>query len=176
MKLLVTRHGETLWNVQNRICGRTDIPLTEHGKEQAKLLAEKVKDEGIDLIISSPMIRTRETAVFVSEACHVPILIDGRLIEQHYGIYEGKDRQDPGFLNNKRQFAYRYPGGESMMQVAYRVYGFLEEIKEKYPDKTVLLVSHGGVCRVLRTYFEDMNNDDFFHYSAKNTMLLKYTL
>ena len=53
--------------------------------------------------------------------------IDERLIEQNYGIYEGVDRNDAVFLNNKRNFAYRYPCGEFMMQVAYRVYGLLEK-------------------------------------------------
>jgi len=57
--------------------------------------------------------------------------VDERLIEQNYGIYEGVDRKDEAFLKNKRDFAYKYPNGESMMQVAYRVYGLLNEIKEK---------------------------------------------
>lgn len=176
VELLVARHAETLWNAQNRVCGRTDLPLTEKGIGQAKQLAEAVKGRGVDLIFSSPMRRARETAAFAAEACGAPVIPDERLIEQHYGIYEGKSRQDPGFLNNKRQFAFRYPGGESMMQVAGRVYGFLEEIRKKYPDKTVLVVSHGGVCRVLHTYFEDVTNEEFFHFSMKNTELRCYRL
>ena len=89
------------------------------------------------------------------------------LIEQNYGIYEGVDRKEPQFLNNKRNFAYRYPGGESMMQVAYRIYKFIDKIKEEYPEKTILLISHGGVCRIIRTYFTDMTNEEFFHYTLE---------
>lgn len=176
MKLYVARHGETQWNAENKICGRTDIPLNERGMEQAKLLAERMANEKVDLIIASTMIRARQTAAAVSDKMCIPVLTDSRLIEQNFGIYEGKDRKTPDFLNNKRQFAYRYPGGESMMDVAYRVYGFLDEIKEKYRNQNVLVVCHGGVCRVIRTYFEDMTNEEYFHYSEENANARVYEL
>ena len=176
MKLYVARHGETEWNAQGRICGRTDIPLTERGEAQAKALAEKLAGKGIDLIIASPMIRARQTAAAVSQEIGIPVVTDDRLIEQDYGIYEGKDRLDAGFLTNKRRFAYRYPGGESMLDVAHRVYGLLEELKEAHPGKTILLVCHGGVCRIVRTYFEDMTNEEFSCYSEANANAREYEL
>ncbi|MBQ9092132.1 MAG: histidine phosphatase family protein [Anaerotignum sp.] len=176
MRLYVARHGETLWNAQNKVCGRTDLSLTERGHAQAEKLAEEAKQCNLDLIISSPMKRALETAGAVARACNIPISVDDRLIEQDYGIYEGVDRQDSGFLANKRQFACKYPGGESMMQVAHRVYNLLEELKEAYPEKNVLLVCHGGVCRIIRTYFEDMTNEEFFCYSEQNATLKEYTL
>ncbi len=168
MKLYVTRHGETPWNVVNKICGRTDVPLTEKGISQARDLAKRAGELGIDLIVASPMLRARTTAQTVSDACGVPMVTDRRLVEQDYGIYEGRDRSDPGFLANKRHFAFRYPGGESMMQMARRVYGLLEELKEKYADKTLLLVCHGGVCRIISSYFRDMTNEEFFKYYIDN--------
>ena len=168
MKLYVARHGETPWNAEGKICGRTDLPLNERGQAQASALAERMSEKAIDRIIASPMIRARQTAAAVSEKLGIPVQTDARLIEQDFGIYEGRDRKDPGFLENKRQFAYRYPGGESMMDVAFRVYGLLEELKEKHPDENILLVCHGGVCRVVRTYFEDMTNEAYFLYSEDN--------
>jgi probable phosphoglycerate mutase len=176
MKLFVARHGETSWNALNRVCGRTDLPLTENGLRQARLLAQRTENLDIGMIISSPMLRARQTAMPVAEQLGLPVLTDDRLIEQNYGIYEGVDRKDPGFLGNKRQFAYRYPDGESMMNVAYRVYSLLEELKVKHSDKNVLLVCHGGVCRLIRTYFEDMTNEEFFHYSEENANVREYTL
>ena len=176
MKLFVARHGETSWNALNRVCGRTDLPLTENGLRQAQLLADRTEKLKIDLIISSPMLRARQTAMPAAQRLGLPVLTDERLIEQNYGIYEGVDRKDPGFLGNKRQFAYRYPGGESMMDVAYRVYSLIEELKVKHPDKNVLLVCHGGVCRLIRTYFEDMTNEEFFRYSEENANVREYTL
>lgn len=176
MRLYVARHGQTQWNVENKVCGRTDLPLTERGLVQAEELGEKAKVLELDLIISSPMLRAQQTAAPAARMCGIPVIVDDRLIEQDYGIFEGVDRRDPGFLANKRQFAVRYPGGESMMDVAYRVYSLLEELKREYPDKRVLLVCHGGVCRLIRTYFEDMTNEEFFHYSEENGAIREYRL
>ena len=176
MRIFVARHGQTQWNAENKICGRTDLPLTEEGQTQAQLLADRTRELDIDVIISSPMLRARQTAAPTAALHGLEVLVDQRLIEQDFGIYEGADRQEPAFLANKRHFAIRYPGGESMMDVAYRVYGLLEEIKEKYPGKNVLLVCHGGICRVVRTYFEDMTNEEYFHYSEENAAVREYKL
>jgi len=104
------------------------------------------------------------------------VITETRLIEQNYGIYEGVDRYDEGFLSNKRCFAYRYPGGESMMDVAARTYPLIEEVREKYAGKNVLFVCHGGVCRVINTYFRNMTNDEFFRYAQDNCGYEEYEL
>ena len=174
MKIYVARHGQTLWNVQNRVCGRTDVELTKEGIEQAKKLAQKVKKYAIDFIIASPLKRAQQTSQIVAEENGLEIFTDERLIEQNYGIYEGVERTNGDFLANKRQFAYRYPEGESMMQVAHRTYSLIEEIKEKYPNQNVLLICHGGVSRLINTYFKDITNDDFFHYELENAKLMEY--
>lgn len=176
MRIYAARHGQTQWNLENRICGRTDLPLTEVGFGQAQALAEKAADLDLDLIISSPMLRARQTAAAVADRCGVEVILDDRLIEQDFGIYEGKNRNDPAFLNNKQMFACRYPGGESMMDLAYRVYGLIAELREKYPNQNVLLVCHGGVCRMIRTYFEDMTNEAFCNYSEENAAVREYVL
>ena len=126
MTVYVARHGQTEWNAGNRVCGITDIALTEKGIAQADELADQVKEKKIEIIISSPMKRAVTTSQIVSEKCHISMMIDNRLVEQNYGIYEGVDRSDELFLENKKNFAYRYPNGESMIQVAVRVYTFLD--------------------------------------------------
>lgn len=176
MKLYVARHGQTTWNVANKVCGRTDVPLTEKGQQQAKELAQAAKDCGIDVIISSPLQRAYRTALAVSEATGVPVRTDERLLEQNYGIYEGVDRDDPDFNANKRQFASPYPQGESMFQLCHRLYGLLDEVKEQYAGKTVLLVCHNGVCRVIHTYFHPISNEDFAKFKAPNAKLVEYGL
>lgn len=175
MKLYVARHGQTVWNKQNKVCGITDVELTEKGIEQAENLADILPGD-IDVIITSPLRRAVETSKVIAAKNNCSLYIDELLIEQNYGIFEGADRKDPHFLNNKRNFAYRYPGGESMMQVAYRVYGFIDKIKSKYQGKNVLVISHGGVCRIIRTYFTDMTNEDFFNYTLQNGKLEVYEL
>lgn len=90
--LYIARHGQTIWNAQNKVCGITDVDLTDKGREQAKELALAVADKSIDVIISSPLKRAVETSEIVSDTCNIPVIIDERLIEQNYGIYEGVDR------------------------------------------------------------------------------------
>lgn len=63
-----------------------------------------------------------------------------------------------------------------MMQMAHRVYSLLEDVKRDYAGKNVLLVCHGGVCRVIRTYFEDMTNEQYFHYCEENANIREYEL
>lgn len=176
MDLYIARHGQTAWNSENKILGLTDIELNEEGLRQADKLASDLENKGIDIVIASPLKRAFMTGKAVADRLNIPLCTDVRLIEQNYGSFEGTDRKNQKFLDNKRNFAYKYPNGESMMQVAYRIYGFLDEIKKKYKDKNILIVTHGGVCRVAKTYFEDMTNDDFFNYSAYNCQTEKYTL
>ena len=172
--LYVARHGQTVWNAQNKVCGITDVELTGKGREQAKELASVVESKNIKRIITSPLNRAVDTSKIVAEICKIPYEVDERLIEQNYGIFEGVDRKTEAFLNNKRNFAHKYPGGESMMQVAYRIYGFMDEVKSKYGDENILIISHGGVCRIIHTYFHDMTNEEFFYYALKNGEVKKY--
>lgn len=179
MIFYVARHGQTQWNALDKVCGRTDIPLTELGEAQAKAMGEKLRGEKIDLVVVSPMIRAQQTARIAAEAAGIPLDIittDERLIEQDYGIYEGVNRKDEGFLSTKRNFACRYPGGESHMMVAARTYSLIDELREKHPDKNILLVCHGGVCRVINTYFVDISNEDFFRWGAENSSFVKYEI
>ena len=176
MRLFAARHGQTQWNVDNKICGTTDLPLTEEGWAQARALAEKTVDLDLDLIICSTMLRAKQTASAVADKLNIPVIEDARLVEQNYGNYEGMDRKTPGFLENKRHFAVRYPGGESMMDVAHRIYGLLEDVKREHDGKNVLLVCHGGVLRLVRSYFEPMTNEEYFHYSPGNADIREYEL
>lgn len=176
MKLFVARHGQTTWNAQNKVCGITDVELTEKGIKQAEELADIVKKHNIDTIISSPLKRAIKTSQIVADKNNITLQIEKLLIEQNYGIYEGVDRANDNFLVNKRNFAYRYPNGESMMQVAYRIYGLIDKIKEQYQGKNILIISHGGICRIIRTYFIDMSNDEFFSYTLENGKLEEYEL
>ncbi len=176
IKVYAARHGQTEWNTQNRVLSRTDQPLTENGLSQARLLAKRAADCGIDVIYVSPKLRARQTAQVVAEACRAPVIVDERLTEHDYGIYEGRLRTDPEYQASRRQFASRYPNGESLLDVTARVYAFLEQLKSDQDGKTVLIVSHGGICRAIRTYFEDMTIEEYFGYSEENANLRGYEL
>ena len=154
MKIFVTRHGQTNWNAEERIQGQQDIELNENGIEQAKMTSDSIKNEKIDLIICSPLKRARKTADIINEVLNVPVFEDKRLMERYFGKSEGLTKSEireiaavhPEIVdvwNYKRNVDYN--GMETMQDFCKRIKEFLDELKEKYNDKTVLLVTHGGV-------------------------------
>ncbi len=169
------RHGETVWNVENKICGMTDSPLTEKGRQQARELGQKVKESGvhIDEILYSPLSRAVDTAKAVAEATGLPARCEPRLREQCFGKYEGTPRDGAEFRISKTHFADRYDGGESMMQLAQRIYNLLDELRQD-ENKTYLLVAHNGIARVVESYFHDMTNEEYSAAGIKNCELVKY--
>lgn len=83
------RHGQTDWNKEERMQGRTDIPLNETGREQARAARDTLAGHSIDLLCASPLKRAYETAQIVNEHRHLPIITHDSLIERHYGSHEG---------------------------------------------------------------------------------------
>ena len=181
MKLYVVRHGQSEWNALRKVCGATDAPLTELGRQQAAetaaLVAEMTKNEPLDLIIASPLSRALDTGRAIQRACgDVPLIIDDRIREINFGDNEGRSIKDPDFQAEKRIFPRRHPNGESMMLFTHRIYSFLDDIKEKYPDKTVLLACHNGICRATQSYVYDMTNEEFMSYVVGNAAVTVYEL
>ena len=173
-KLYFVRHGETFWNVENKICGATDIALTERGHQQAVETGRLIAGQGlrIDEILYSPLIRAAETARHISEITGIPMRVEPRLIEQNFGKYEGTPRNGEEFLASKRQFADRYGNGESMMRLAQRIYNLLDEIRQD--EKTYLLVAHNGIARSVQSYFNDMTNEEYAGFGVKNCAVVTY--
>lgn len=175
-KVYFVRHGESEWNVENKICGRTDIPLTDKGHLQAIETAELIKNSGInaDFILCSPLCRAYDTAKHIAEINKLPLRVEPRLIEQAFGQYEGvspRNRED--FQDAKKQFAVSYNGGESMMRMAQRIYNLLDEIKAD-EEHTYILVAHNGIARVVNSYFYDMTNEEYALFGVKNCSLSEF--
>ena len=168
--IYVVRHGETEWNALNKVLGRTDIALDARGEEQALELARTLRGAGIDEIIASPLGRTRQTAEIISRETGIACRTDDRLIEQEFGRFEGVDRSDRGFQEAKRKYCKGYPGTESHFEMASRVASLLRETA----GKNVLLVTHGGICRIIRNWFEEMGKEDFVTFSQANCELRSY--
>lgn len=168
------RHGQTVWNVENKICGATDIALTELGHQQAMALGKKILEEKyqIDEILYSPLIRAADTAKHISEMTGIPAKMEIRLKEQNFGAYESTARDGAAFQKAKTHFLDRYHGGESMMQLAQRIYNLLDELKQS--EKIYLLVAHNGIARVVRSYFYDMTNEAYAQYGIANCEILRF--
>lgn len=172
--LYFVRHGQTVWNVANKICGATDIALTELGHQQAIETGHKILDEGIqaDEILYSPLIRAADTARHISEITGIPAREEPRLKEQNFGKWEGTPRDGKDFEKAKESFVTDWEGGESMMRVGQRMYNLLDEITGS--DKTYILVAHNGIARIVQSYFCNMTNESFARFGVPNCEILKY--
>ena len=155
------RHGETFWNVENKICGATDIALTPRGRQQADALGRKLRQMAlpIDLVLASPLSRAAETARILARAAGLPMQIEPRLTEQNFGVFEGTPRDGADFHAAKAHFVNRFGTGESMLMMSARTYPLLDELRRG--DKTCLLVAHNGIARLVHSYFYDMTNEEF---------------
>lgn len=171
-----TRHGQTFWNVEDKICGVTDIALTPQGHAQAVALGEMIRDGGypIDEILCSPLVRAADTARHIAELTGLPLRVEPRLREQCFGRFEATSpRRSAEFTAAKTQFTNRYGDGESMLRLAQRIYNLLDELRAQ--DKTCLLVAHNGIARVVHSYFNEMTNEEYAAFGIGNCQLLRYS-
>ena len=174
--LYFVRHGQTIWNVENKICGATDIALTELGHAQAIQLGEEVlrQELQIDEILYSPLSRAADTARHISEITGIPMRMESRLKEQNFGRYESTARNGAEFGEAKTHFIDSYEGGETMLRLAQRIYNLLDEIKTQADHKTYMLVAHNGIARVVQSYFHDMTNEAYAAFGVRNCEIRRY--
>lgn len=180
-RLYFVRHGQTVWNVENKICGSTDSPLTELGHEQARETGRIIRgriDTGemhVDRILTSPLSRALDTAREISAMTGIPLCVEPRLTEQSFGRWEGTPRDGKNFARAKEGFVDSFGGGESMLRVAQRVYDLIDDLKAQ-PDRTYLLVAHNGIARIVESYFRDMTNEEFARFGIRNAEVREYEL
>ena len=178
--IYITRHGESQWNVECKVQGITDTPLTAKGIEQAHELAKKIKESGIkiDEILHSPLSRAADTAKIIAEENGLPLSLEPRLIEQNFGEFEGHEwaKHRGVFHEAKKQFACDYNGGESMLRLGQRIYNLIDELKERSQkeNKTFLLVTHGGIARMFHSYFFSETNEEFSSTNIENCEIKEY--
>jgi broad specificity phosphatase PhoE len=136
--LLLVRHGETDWNAEGRLQGHTDRPLNDHGRRQAKALAERLAGEGADAIYASDLSRAKETAEILGTRLGLPVVIDADLREKNWGNWEG--------LTGDERIHVEFEG-ESTQDHRDRVLRAVERIAERHPGQRVVVVTHGGSLR-----------------------------
>lgn len=152
MKLYLLRHGETDWNKARKIQGCTDIPLNDYGRELARKTGDGMKDIPIDLVITSPLIRAKETARLVVAGRDVEVVENSQIQEMNFGEYEGKPSDEEPIASILRAFFHNpgaYPPpkeGESIPQLLLRTEAFLKELFQnpKLQDKNILVSTHGA--------------------------------
>ena len=178
MKIYVIRHGQTDCNKNHKFNGRYDEDINEEGIKQAKELSHQIKKLDIDLIICSPMIRTKHTCELIN-INNISVIYDDRLIERDNGILTNKDYGD--YLSKEYYNYYStvyIDGMETLPELFKRVHSFIDEIKDKFNNKNILLVTHGAVARAIQFYFEPIPQDGLlFEISGqKNCEVKEYEL
>lgn len=162
MKIYMIRHGETDWNKERKLQGQIDIPLNAFGRHLAEETRPALKDVNFDLAITSPLGRAKETAQIVLGDRQIPLIEDTRIREMGFGEFEGLHCKGEQYDIPDPDFHYFYDdpekymppkGGESFMDVSYRLGNFLEELfsNEELKDKTILISTHGAaLCGILQ--------------------------
>ena len=176
MKVFILRHGATDYNKQGLLQGLLDTPLNDDGKQQAIITGELLGEENIDIIYTSPLIRAKETASLLH--LDVPIYVDERLIERDLGVYEGKPIKQ---FNRLTYASYhdidRKDNVETVTEVYDRISSFFEELKQKGNQSGIVIVTHGGVIKVIRNYFNGIPNNGICNEkSISNCDMLTFEL
>ena len=171
------RHGQTTYQLDKEKViypwpEPSPILLTEKGKEQIEIAAEKLKKEKIDLIFSSDLSRTRQTAKIISQKLAVNVILDKRLREINVGIFQGKRTKQyyDYFSSPKVRFRKAPPQGENLRDCQRRVFDFFKEIDRKYKDKKILIVSHGDPLWLLEGKVKGLREEELLRqkFQGKN--------
>jgi len=164
LHIYLTRHGETEWNIQNRLQGWKDSPLTSKGINDAKALSQKISGIRFQSIYSSPSKRALNTAKILSGGNDIPIFLDENLREINFGDWEGKTKSEinerfenefSSLWESPRAYNHLPHNGESLKNVRKRVEEVLKNIIETNKDGNVLIVTHAVIVATIIAYFKN---------------------
>jgi probable phosphoglycerate mutase len=173
MRLIIVRHGETVENVAKIVQGWSCGTLNETGIQQAKKVAERLKNEKIDVCYSSDLERTMKTAQEIMKYHNgVQLIPEKALREKNSSIWEGKKREERDEFLKKHHLSleeYKAEGGESIPDVQLRMVAFYNALVKKYTTETILLVSHGGSLTAFYLWLFKSDFSEFKKYHPENT-------
>lgn len=168
-KIILARHCRTKWNIEKRLVGISEIPLSPEGLQEAHDTAPKLKTLGLDLIISSPLKRALQTAEIYSQYLGIPLIIENGLREIDHGDWNGIELEE--LLNDKSSefdVWYNDPtsvpipnGSETILEAQKRIKNTIKDIILKYKGKTVLVVMHKHIRSILKCTLEGKHLSNF---------------
>ena len=177
INLYVIRHGEVDLNVKKLLNGRNESSLTQEGIRQAKQSCEELQNQKIDLIICSPLKRTKETCNILN-INNIPVIYDDRILERNTNsmMYKPDTSVDLKLFYSP-DIKVLYNDCEGLGSIIDRVKDFALDVKLKYSGKNILIVTHLDVCKAFNCYLN--NNYDvnkIISFDQKNCEIIKYTL
>lgn len=186
--LILLRHGQSQWNLENRFTGWQDIDLSKTGKQEALHAGCLLKNLKIDIAFTSTLKRAQHTLDIVLKTCrieNIPIIKNKNLNERCYGKLEGLNKADTALKYGpkqvrvwRRSYDIAPPGGESLKNTAERVIPYyLKAIVPKLSEgKTVLIVAHGNSLRALMMHLEHLSPQEIANIEFPTGIPRKYTL
>jgi probable phosphoglycerate mutase len=176
--IYLVRHGQTAWNKEEIFRGRTDVPLDETGLKQAELAGQYFKEMEIHAIYSSPLSRAWQTAQKIAQIQTVKVEPLEGILDMSFGDWEGHAHQEIRKMDEEtyRQWVesphlVKLPGGESLDDVRGRAMAALEEVLRKHSEKTIVLVSHRVVCKVMICAILGLDNSHFWQIAQDTTAI-----
>lgn len=179
MNLYIVRHGETDYNVQHIVQAISNTKLNNTGIMQANNLKKEIDLLNIDLIICSPLLRTKQTANIITNGRNIETIYDDRIIERSAGKFEGKSDK---YYDHIKVWDYKLntdlnQGIEKVQDLFKRAKLFLNDIKQKYPNKNILIVTHEATIRAIHYNIIGYNeNTNLKELKINNCCLLKYKI
>lgn len=187
-KLILLRHGQSQWNLENRFTGWIDIPLTEAGVAEAKDAGEKIKAAGIhlDTAYTSVLTRAIDTLTHCLEAAgqtDIPVTKDQALNERHYGDLQGLDKAETAKQYGdaqvkiwRRSYDVNPPGGESLKDTAARTLPYFKAniVPELEAGKNVIISAHGNSLRAIVMFLEDLSPAEILELNIPNGVPIVY--
>lgn len=173
-KLILVRHGQSLWNLENRFTGWVDVPLTPLGYEEAQRAGQRLSGITIDVAYTSALTRAQETLRTILETMGitVPIIRDPALNERHYGDLQGLNKEQTAEKFGKEQvhiwrrsFDIPPPNGEALKNTAERTIPFFDNciMGDLRQGKDVLVVAHGNSNRSIVMKLENLSPDEILN-------------
>jgi isoleucyl-tRNA synthetase len=168
-KYFILRHGESTHQTErpNLVYywpeDKPPASLTRVGRGQIEEKVKQLKDKKIDLIFSSDVLRTRQTANIVAQELGLKVQYDKRLRDIDWGVFQGKTAKEAwGFFghNMEERFEKPPPEGESWLDVKRRMTSFIEDIDKKYSKKNILIISHGDPLWLLDSWARGLDNKE----------------
>jgi broad specificity phosphatase PhoE len=174
---ILMRHGETPWNREGRVMGRNPVELSESGRAQVEAAAALAHSLKLDLIVTSPLIRARQTAeIIAGRVGGLEITEDPAIAEVSYGRWEGMTYHelidDPHYaVYRESPVDYPTPGGETIPHVQARGVAAIHRAVEANPGRRILFVSHGDIIRTVLCYFLGLELKFFNRVRVDNAAL-----
>ena len=175
-EIILIRHGETEWNLQQRMQGHSNSDLSSVGQAQIQALGQWMKNVPFNYIYSSDSLRAKQTAEAITQFSGHELKIDLRLREKNLGVFEGltseeaSERHPEVFRLFKTEGSkYVIDEGESTQQLQDRALEIVEEIRIKHPEDRVLLVTHGGFIRVVMKHSLGLSLETPTRFLIRNT-------